>query len=346
MNIAVFCSGNGSNLQAIINSIKSGRVKAKIKLVLCDKKEAYCLRRAKKAGLKTVFIDPNLYKSRQAFDEEVIKYLKENEIKLIVLAGFMRILSNYFVKKYRNRILNVHPALLPAFKGARGIKDAYKQGVKVTGVTVHFVNEKLDSGPIILQDAVKVKTDDTPKSLELKIHKLEHKLYPKAIDLFARGKLKIKGSLVKILTLIFLVLLMSIAPLPTIQAEDTFVCRDYSSLPPEFSLDRIYSGHENPEKEWDAFFHEDSPSEKEFWRPLTEDERAQKKKELAYTSVKAAAEFFDSIYMPYVSAGLFNIIGTAYQIDAYQQNLKKKHGFSFDVDVDDLEVNVRYERMY
>lgn len=346
MNIAVFCSGNGSNLQAIINSIKAGKVKAKIKLVLCDKKNAYCLRRARKAGLKTVFIDPNLYKSRQTFDKEATKHLKKNEIKLIVLAGFMRILSDYFVKKYHNRILNIHPALLPAFKGARGIKDAYKHGVKVTGVTVHFVSEKLDSGPIILQDVVKVKADDTPKSLELKIHKLEHKLYPKAIDLFARGKLRIKGSLVKILTLTVLVLFVSMAALMTAQAEDMLICRNYSSLPPELSLDRIYSGHENPEKEWDAFFAEGSVSEKESWRPLTEDEYTQKEKELAYVSAKAAAEFFDSIYMPYVSAGLFNIIGTAYQIDAYQQNLKKKHGLSFDVDIDDLEVNVRYERMY
>ena len=198
MNIAVFCSGNGTNLQAIINAIKAGKVKAEIKLVLCDKKEAYCLKRASKAGLKTVFIDSKVYRSRQAFDKEIIKQLKENKIKLVVLAGFMRILSDYFVREYRNRILNVHPDILPAFKGASGIKDAYKSGVKITGVTIHFVNEKLDSGPIILQDVVKVNSAETLKILELKIHKLEHRLYPKAIDLFARGKLKIQGDIVKI----------------------------------------------------------------------------------------------------------------------------------------------------
>jgi phosphoribosylglycinamide formyltransferase-1 len=198
MNIAVFCSGNGSNLQAIINAVKAKRIKAEIKLVLCDKGDAFCLKRARRAGLKAVFIDPDLFRNRQAFDEEIVKHLKENKIELIVLAGYMRILSNYIVKKYRHRILNVHPALLPAFKGANGIKDAYKYGVKVTGVTIHFVNEKLDSGPIILQDIVKISKTDTLKSLELKIHKLEHSLYPKAIDLFARGKLKIQGKVVKI----------------------------------------------------------------------------------------------------------------------------------------------------
>jgi phosphoribosylglycinamide formyltransferase-1 len=198
MNIAVFCSGNGSNLQAIINAIKAKKIKAEIELVLCDKKNAFCLKRAKRAGLKAVFVNPDLYRNKQAFDEEIVKYLEENKIELIILAGYMRILSNYIVKKYRHRILNVHPALLPAFKGADGIKDAYKYGVKVTGVTVHFVNEKLDSGPIILQDVVKISESDTLKSLELKIHKLEHKLYPKAIDLFVRGKLKIQGKVVKI----------------------------------------------------------------------------------------------------------------------------------------------------
>ena len=346
MNIAVFCSGNGSNLQAIINAIKAGKVKAKIGLVICDNNRAYCLKRAKRANLKTVFIDPSVYKTRQTFDKEAIKQLKEYNIELIVLAGFMRILSNYFVKKYRNRILNVHPALLPAFKGANSIKDAYKYGVKVAGVTIHFVNEKLDSGPIILQDVIKIRPRETLKSFELKIHKLEHILYPKAIDLFARGKLKIQGSIVKILILVIFLLIMTISLLTIASAEDTFICRDYSSLPPELSLNRTYNGPENPEKEWDDFFVERPNLEEEAWRPLTNDEYTQRERVLAYTSAKAAAEFFDSIYMPYISTGLFSIIGTAYQIDAYQQNLKDKHGFSFDVDIDDLEVNVKYERMY
>ena len=139
---------------------------------------------------------------------------------------------------------------------------------------------------------------------------------------------------------------MTISLLTIVSAEDAFICRDYSSLPPELSLDRTYDKLENPEKEWDTFFVECPNVEEDAWRPLTNDEYTKRERALAYTSAKAAAEFFDSIYMPYVSTGLFNIIGTAYQIDAYQQNLKKKHGLSFDVDIDDLEVNVKYERMY
>jgi phosphoribosylglycinamide formyltransferase-1 len=188
MNIAVFCSGNGSNLQAIIDSVKSGILKAKIKFVLCDKKEAYCLKRAKEAGLKTVVIDPKVYKTREAFDKEAIKHIEKEKVQLIVLAGFMRILSDHFVRKYDHKILNIHPSLLPSFKGANGIRDAFNSGVKLTGVTIHFVNEKLDSGPILLQDVVKIESEDTLETLEAKIHKLEHRLYPKAIAMYIQGK--------------------------------------------------------------------------------------------------------------------------------------------------------------
>jgi phosphoribosylglycinamide formyltransferase-1 len=197
VNIAVLCSGKGTNLQAIINAVKRRKIKANLKLVLGDKQNAFCLKRARKAGIKTVFIDSKKYKGRKRFDQEVIKHLIQEDIDLIVLAGFMRILSDYFIKKYRNRIINIHPALLPSFKGAKGIKDAYEYGVRVTGVTVHFVNEELDNGPIILQDVVKIKPGESIASLEKKIHKLEHKLYPEAINLFSQGKLKIKGRKVK-----------------------------------------------------------------------------------------------------------------------------------------------------
>lgn len=199
MNIGVLCSGNGSNLQAIINAIAKRKIKnAKIKVVIADKKNAYALKRAEKHKIETLFIDPKKYKSRDAYDKNIIAELKKRKIQLVVLAGFMRILTPVFIKAYKNKILNIHPALLPSFKGAHGIKDAYNYGVKVTGVTVHFVTDDLDAGPIILQEAVEVKKNDTLTSLEKRIHKIEHKLYPKAINLFVNKKLKIKGNKVRI----------------------------------------------------------------------------------------------------------------------------------------------------
>lgn len=192
-NIAVFCSGNGTNLQAIINAKRRGYIKANLALVVSDNPQAYALIRAKKADIETLVLTKEGFKTREAYDREVIKTLEEKNIDLIVLAGFMRLLSSYFVNKYRNRILNIHPALLPSFKGTHGVKDALDYGVKVTGPTVHFVNEGLDSGPIIIQEAVKIKDTDTEETLAQRIHKKEHMIYPKAIKLVIEGKLQIKG---------------------------------------------------------------------------------------------------------------------------------------------------------
>src|SRR3989338_7100309 len=149
MNIAVLCSGSGTNLQAIIDSVKRGYIPARIALVASDNKEAYALKRAQDAGIETLVLNPKDFKSREEFDREIIKNLKKRNVELVVLAGFMRLLSDYFIKEYKNRIMNIHPALLPSFKGTRGIKDALEYGVKMTGPTVHFVDEKLDYGPII-----------------------------------------------------------------------------------------------------------------------------------------------------------------------------------------------------
>jgi len=193
MNIAVFASGNGTNLQAIIDEVSRGGIKAKIALVVSDNKSAYALRRAKKAGIETFVLNHKEFASRESRDREIIKELEKKNIGLVVLAGFMRLLSPYFVKKYKNRILNVHPSLLPLFKGTHGIKDAFESGAKKTGVTVHFVDEELDHGPVILQETVNVDADDTLDTLEEKIHKIEHKLYPEAVRLFVEGKLKVKG---------------------------------------------------------------------------------------------------------------------------------------------------------
>jgi len=193
MNIAVLVSGNGTNLQAIINRVKKGFISAKIALVVSDNPGCYALKRAQKAGIETFVLRPKGFKSREAYDRELVKKLKEKKIGLVVLAGFMRLISPFFVREYKNKIMNIHPSLLPAFKGTHGVRDAFNYGVKVAGVTVHFVDEELDHGPIILQSAVKVKKGDTEESLHKRIHKEEYTLYPKAIKLFVEGKLKIKG---------------------------------------------------------------------------------------------------------------------------------------------------------
>lgn len=194
MNIAVLCSGNGTNLQAIIDSVKSGKIKNTIiKVVISDKEQAFAITRAKRSNIETLFLDPKKYKSREEYDRAILSELKNRNIELVVLAGFMRIISSDLVDCFKNKIMNIHPALLPSFKGKSGIKDAFDSGVKITGVTVHFVNNELDAGPIILQECVEIKDDDTEETLAEKIHTLEHKLYPRAIDLFTCGKLCVKG---------------------------------------------------------------------------------------------------------------------------------------------------------
>jgi len=194
----VLCSGNGTNLQAIIDCVNKGYIPAKIAIVLSDENRAFALERAKKAGIETISLDKKDYKDREDFDREIVKHLKKKNIELVVLAGFMRLLSPYFIREYRNRIINIHPALLPSFKGSRGIKDALEHGVKVTGVTVHFVDEHLDNGPIILQKTVEIKEDDSEETLLERVHKEEHRIYPEAIKLFAEGKIKIEGRKVVI----------------------------------------------------------------------------------------------------------------------------------------------------
>lgn len=199
MNTAVFVSGNGTNLQALLDAENNGRLGgARIRLVVCDKPGAYALERAAGAGVEVYLQEAEGYASREEYDRDVIRKLKEKDIGLVVLAGFMRILSGEFVDEYESRALNIHPALLPAFKGEHGIKDAFDHGVKVTGVTVHFVDKVLDGGPIVLQRCVAVDSGDTLDSLEEKIHELEHELYPEAVRLFAEGRLRVNGRKVEI----------------------------------------------------------------------------------------------------------------------------------------------------
>lgn len=193
MNIAVFASGRGTNFGAIIKAVKSGKVKVNLSLLVCDQSKAGAIARAKRAGIKIALVKREDFTNKKDFQDKIIQHLEENNIELVVLAGFMRLLTPEFVGKYAGRILNIHPALLPSFKGTESIKDAFDYGVKVTGVTVHFVDEKMDHGPVILQKAIPVKEDDMLESLEKKIHKIEHRLYPEAIRLFAEGELKLEG---------------------------------------------------------------------------------------------------------------------------------------------------------
>lgn len=199
MNISIFCSGNGTNLQAIIDAHKKGYIKADIRLVVSDVTDCFALERAKKAGIKTFVTERKNFQSKKNFEDAILKKLKEEKIDLIVLAGYMRLLSKDFIREYKNKIINIHPALLPSFKGTHGIKDAFLYGVKVTGPTVHFVTEDMDAGPVILQSPVIVTEDDTEESLAEAIHKEEHKIYPKAIQLFIEGRLKVEGRKVKII---------------------------------------------------------------------------------------------------------------------------------------------------
>ncbi|MDD2752376.1 MAG: phosphoribosylglycinamide formyltransferase [Candidatus Omnitrophica bacterium] len=198
MNIAVFASGRGSNFSAIARAVKNGKISANLALLVCDTPGAGVLGRAKRAGVKTVLVKREDFTAKKDFEDQIIRHLEENKIGLIIMAGFMRILSPEFVARFKNQIINIHPALLPAFKGGHAIKDAFDYGAKTTGVTVHFVDEKMDHGPIILQAPVEITENDTLESLEEKIHKIEHKLYPQAVILFIEGRLEIEGRRVRI----------------------------------------------------------------------------------------------------------------------------------------------------
>lgn len=197
-NIAVFASGNGTNFEAIIKAVKKKTIKARVTLLVTDQPKSGAIIRAQRVGIRVFLIERKDFTDQQSFESRISEELKKENIDLIVLAGFMRIFSPEFIREHKNKVINIHPALLPSFKGTQGIKDAFKYGVKFTGVTVHFVDEETDHGPIILQEPVKIEADDTLESLEKKIHEVEHKLYPYAIKLFVEERLKIEGRRVKI----------------------------------------------------------------------------------------------------------------------------------------------------
>ncbi len=193
INIGVLASGRGTNLQAIIEAVEEGKIKGKISIVISDNRNAFALKRAEQHNIETQYIDFKCFKNREDYDKKVVECLKDKEIELVVLAGYMRILTHYFINAYKNKIMNIHPALLPSFPGLHAQRQAVEYGVKLSGCTVHFVDEGVDSGPIILQKSVEVSADDTEESLVEKILKKEHQIYPQAIQLFSQGRLIIKG---------------------------------------------------------------------------------------------------------------------------------------------------------
>jgi phosphoribosylglycinamide formyltransferase-1 len=199
IRIAVLVSGRGSNLQAIIDSIENGYLHAQIPIVISDISDAYALVRARTHGIKAIHIDPKKSGSKEAYEAEVLRVLELNNVQLVLLAGYMKILGKTLLTTYKNRILNIHPALLPAFPGLHAQEQAFKHGVKVAGCTVHFVDEELDGGPIIIQKCVEVREDDTPQTLAERILEQEHKIYPEAVKLFVENRLRIEGRKVNII---------------------------------------------------------------------------------------------------------------------------------------------------
>lgn len=198
LKIGVLASGRGSNFQAIIDEIEAGRILAKIEILIVDNSDAYAIERAKKHGIPYMYINPKEFKTKEVFYEKIRDELLSKGVELVILAGFMRIVKKPLLDAFPNRIMNIHPALLPSFPGLHGQKQAVDYGVRISGCTVHFVDEGVDSGPIIIQAAVPVHPDDTEDSLSERILKLEHKIFPEAIRLFAEGRLEVHGRKVKI----------------------------------------------------------------------------------------------------------------------------------------------------
>ena len=197
--LGVLVSGRGSNLQAILDAINAGRLEAKIGLVISDNPEANALRRLGGLNIPTAVVERKNYKTKQDFEAALIAQLDLHHVELVILAGFMRILSPHFINRFPGRVMNIHPALLPAFPGLNAQEQAVCYGVKVSGATVHFVDEGMDSGPIILQEAVPVEDNDTVESLSERILHLEHKLYVRAVRLYCEGRISMEGRTVKIL---------------------------------------------------------------------------------------------------------------------------------------------------
>ncbi|MDP2689149.1 MAG: phosphoribosylglycinamide formyltransferase [Deltaproteobacteria bacterium] len=198
VDLAVLVSGGGTNLQSIIDSIESGRLHARIKVVLSDNPEAYALQRAKRHGIPFEAVTKDAFPGKAAFNAEIVRVLKSYGVELVALAGYMRIVSKAVLDAFPMRVINIHPSLLPSFPGLAVQKKALEHGVKFSGCTVHFVDEGVDSGPIIIQAAVPVLDGDTVETLSQRILAEEHRIYPQAIQLFSEGRLAVRGRRVYI----------------------------------------------------------------------------------------------------------------------------------------------------
>ena len=197
IDLAILASANGTNAQAIIDATKCGKLKANVRVVLTNKPEAGVIEKAKKAGIPVEIIPSRGYKNRrEEYDTLVVEALRKYNVDTIALAGWMRILSSVFIDAYGGRIINLHPAILPSFKGHKGIEDAYAYGVKVTGCSVHLVVPELDAGPLIIQAAVPVK--GSFDELEEQIHRMEHRILPQALQWFSEGRISLNGNVVKL----------------------------------------------------------------------------------------------------------------------------------------------------
>jgi phosphoribosylglycinamide formyltransferase-1 len=199
LRVGVLISGGGTNLQSIIDAAELGDLDAEVVVVVSSHAEAYGLERARKAGIPALHIDRTKYDTLQDFNHAIREALDLHSAEVVVMAGYMRLLGREVLEAFPGRVLNIHPALLPAFPGASGIQEAFDYGVKITGVTVHFASEGFDEGPIIAQEIVRVEEDDTVETVEAKIHSVEHRIYPAALQLLAEDRVRIDGRRVRIL---------------------------------------------------------------------------------------------------------------------------------------------------
>lgn len=191
--MSFLASGRGSNFKAVAERIIAGAVPARLGILISDKKDAKALDIARSFGMDAYFVDPKTCTDRREHEDAMIRLFKRHNTDLIVAAGYMRVLTDHFVKEYRNRIINIHPALLPSFPGVQAQRQALEYGVKITGCTAHFIDEGTDTGPIILQSAVSVREDDTEDSLSARILSEEHRILPEAVKLFCENRLSVRG---------------------------------------------------------------------------------------------------------------------------------------------------------
>jgi phosphoribosylglycinamide formyltransferase-1 len=193
LRVGVLASGRGSNLQAIMDACREGKIPAQVVVVISDNKSAFALKRAQKVGIPAIYLDPKSFNRMQEYEQTIVSVLKNYRVELICLAGYMRLVGKTILDAFPDKIMNIHPALLPAFPGLHGQRQAVEYGVRFSGCTVHFVDEGCDTGPVILQAVVPVSETDTEETLAGRILEQEHRIYPEAIKLFAEGRLKIEG---------------------------------------------------------------------------------------------------------------------------------------------------------